>query len=250
MAGTVRRPTGRYAGRSAQERRAERRQRLLDAGLRLFGDSPGYRATSVTALCEAAGLSTRQFYEEFGSREEVLAALHLHVNDHAERAALEALAGARGLPLEQRAAAVFRAYASAATSDPRHIRIAFVEVIGVSPRLERQRLVRRARWVDLLCAQAAEAVERGEAGGAMEVPPGGISRTTSGGGVQGGVPSRAVREDGRAAPRDFRLSATAFIGAVNGLLHDWTAGQVDATLDEIVDELVRLLAGLVRPPGA
>ncbi|WKX71631.1 TetR/AcrR family transcriptional regulator [Streptomyces sp. XD-27] len=214
MAGTVRQPTGRYAGRSAQERRAERRQRLLDAGLRLFGDSPGYRATSVTALCEAAGLSTRQFYEEFGGLEEVLATLHLFVNDQAEQATRAALAESEGLDLEHRAQAVFRAYASAATSDPRHIRIAFVEIVGVSPRLERQRLVRRARWVELIRAAAVEAAERGEA-----------------------------------APRDYRLAATAFIGAVNGLLHDWTAGQVDATLDEIVDELVLLLVGMARPAG-
>ena len=214
MAGTARRPTGRYAGRSAEERRAERRRRLLDAGLQLFGDSPGYRATSVSALCEAAGLSTRQFYEEFRSLEEVLATLHLMVNDHAERATRAALAEAADLDIEERAAAAFRAYAAAATGDPRYIRIAFVEIVGVSPRLERQRLARRARWVELIRSEATAAAERGEA-----------------------------------AVRDYRIASTAFIGAVNGLLHDWSAGEVDATLDQIVDELVLLLLGMLRPAG-
>ncbi|WP_406404441.1 TetR/AcrR family transcriptional regulator [Streptomyces sp. NBC_00879] len=212
MAGRLRQPTGRYGGRSAEERQAERRRRFLDAALQLFGDSPGYRATTVAALSEAAGLSTRQFYEEFRTLEDVLAALHLQVNDWAEGAALAALAEAEGMPIAERAAAAFRAYAANVTGDPRRIRITFVEIIGVSPRLEEQRLARRSRWVALICAEAAAAVERGEA-----------------------------------APRDYRVAAAAFIGSVNGLLHDWRAGWVDATLDQVVDELVQLLMGILRP---
>jgi AcrR family transcriptional regulator len=214
VAGRLRAPTGRYGGKSAEERQAERRRRFLDAALQLFGGTPGYRATTVAALSETAGLSTRQFYEEFRALEDVLAALHLKVNDWAEEAVLGAAAGAENLPLIERAAAIFRAYAANVTGDPRRIRITFVEIIGVSPRLEEQRLARRARWVDLICAEAQAAAARGEA-----------------------------------APRDYRIAATAFIGSVNGLLHDWSAGWVDATLDEVVDELVRQLLGILRPPG-
>ncbi|MFD5813515.1 TetR/AcrR family transcriptional regulator [Streptomyces sp. NPDC127038] len=214
MAGRLRQPTGRYGGRTAEERQAERRRRFLDAGLQLFGAGPGYRSTTVAALSETAGLSTRQFYEAFRGLEDVLAALHLQVNDWAEQAALDALAGARDLPLAERATALFRAYAANVTSDPRRIRITFVEIIGVSPRLEEQRLARRARWVEFICAEAAAAVARGEA-----------------------------------EPRDHRLAATAFIGSVNGLLHDWNAGWVDATLDEVVEELVRQLLAILRPVG-
>lgn len=36
---------------------------------------------------------------------------------------------------------------------------------------------------------------------------------------------------------------------MNGLLHDWSAGWVDATLDEVVEELVRQLLGILQPPG-
>ncbi|MFF8926719.1 TetR/AcrR family transcriptional regulator [Streptomyces longwoodensis] len=214
MAGRLRAPTGRYAGKSAAERQAERRRRFLDAALELFGGAPGYRATTVAALSEAAGLSTRQFYEAFRTLEDVLAALHLQVNDWAEEAVLTAFTAARDLPLEERVTAVFRAYAGNVTADPRRIRITFVEIIGVSPRLEEQRLARRSRWVDLICAEATAAAARGEA-----------------------------------APRDYRLAATAFIGGVNGLLHDWSAGWVEAALDEVVEELVRQLLGILRPRG-
>ncbi|BFV56523.1 TetR/AcrR family transcriptional regulator [Kitasatospora sp. CMC57] len=206
--------TGTYGGRSAQERRAERRERFLAAALQQFGDRPGYRAASVAGLCEAAGLSTRQFYEEFRNLEQVLAQLHLLVNDRTERAVLMALTDTAGLTFEERIGAVLRAYIAAATDDRRRLRIAFVEIIGVSEELERQRLTRRSRWVELIVAEAEAAVGRGEI-----------------------------------APRDFRIAATAFIGAVNGLLHDWTAGQFEATLAQVVDELVALLLGSVRRPG-
>jgi AcrR family transcriptional regulator len=214
VTGRLKAPTGRYGGKSAEERQAERRRRFLAAALQLFGDTPGYRATTVAALSEAAGLSTRQFYEEFRTLEDVLAALHLQVNDWAEHAVVAALGNADDLPLAERAAAIFRAYAASVTVDPRRVRITFVEIIGVSPRLEEQRLARRARWVDLICAEAQAAAERGEA-----------------------------------ARRDYRIAATAFIGSVNGLLHDWSAGWVDATLDQVVDELVQQLLGILRPAG-
>ncbi|MFE1753287.1 TetR/AcrR family transcriptional regulator [Streptomyces anandii] len=214
MAGRLRAPTGRYGGKTAAQRQAERRLRFLAAALQLFGDAPGFRATTVAALSETAGLSTRQFYEEFRTLEDVLAALHLQVNEWAERAVLDAVASAGALPLAERATALFRAYAANVTADPRRVRITFVEIIGVSPRLEEQRLARRSQWVDLICAEAAEAAARGEA-----------------------------------APRDYRIAATAFIGGVNGLLHDWSAGWVEATLDEVVDELVRQLLSILRPPG-
>jgi len=180
----------------------------------------------VAALCLAAGLSTRQFYEEFRGLEDVLATLYQQINEEAERAALTALAEVADGSLERRAGAAFRAYAGAVTGDPRRVRIAFVEIVGASTGLEAARLARRARWGELIRAQAAAAACRGEA-----------------------------------AARDYRITATAFIGAVNGLLHDWSAGQVDATLEEVVEELVRMLVaalrtddcrqhGQERPPGA
>ncbi|CCK25384.1 TetR family transcriptional regulator [Streptomyces davaonensis JCM 4913] len=214
MAGRLRAPTGRYGGKSAEERKAERRSRFLDAALQLFGDTPGYRGTTVAALSEAAGLSTRQFYEEFRTLEDVLAALHLQVNAWAEQAVLAGAADVGDAPIDERAAAIFRAYAANVTADPRRVRITFVEIIGVSPRLEEQRLARRSRWVDLICAEARAAAARGEA-----------------------------------AQRDYRLAAAAFIGSVNGLLHDWSAGWVDATLDQVVEELVRQLLAILRPVG-
>lgn len=213
VAGRITPAAGRYGGRSAEERQAERRRRFLEAGLDLFGGGPGYRATRITDVCRAAGLSSRQFYEEFHTLEDLLAELHLYVNDVAQRSVLAVLPQVRHLEPIDRCTRLFRAYAAGATADPRHTRIAFVEIIGVSPRLDRQRLDRRARWIDFLCEQLDDAAGRGE------IPP-----------------------------RDFRITAAAFIGAINGLMHDWAVGWVDATRDQIVDELLLMLLGRLQVP--
>jgi AcrR family transcriptional regulator len=124
VAGRITPAEGRYGGRDAAERRAERRGRFREAGLELFGAGPGYRATRLGDLCKAAGLSTRQFYEEYRTLEDLLADLHLYVNEVAERAALEVLPDVHDLPLPERITAIVHAYVKGATCDLRHARIA------------------------------------------------------------------------------------------------------------------------------
>jgi AcrR family transcriptional regulator len=208
VAGRITPAEGRYGGRDAAERRAERRGRFREAGLEMFGAGPGYRATRLGDLCKAAGLSTRQFYEEYRTLEDLLADLHLYVNDVAQRAALGVLPEVQDLPLPERITAILHAYVKGATGDLRHARIAYVEIVGVSRRMDRQRLERRAAWIEFVSRLIDDAVERGE------LPPG-----------------------------NYRIAAAAFIGAVNGLMHDWVVGWVDATLEEIADELLQIILG-------
>ncbi|MEW1893716.1 TetR/AcrR family transcriptional regulator [Streptomyces sp. NBC_00523] len=212
MAGRITPAEGRYGGRNAAERRAERRARFREAGLDLFGSGPGYRATRLGDLCKAAGLSTRQFYEEYRTLEDLLADLHLYVNEIAAGAVLDVLPQVRELPLADRVTAYTRAYLEGASDDMRHARIAYVEVVGVSPRINHQRLQRRATWIELLNHLADEAVARGE------------------------TPAD-----------DYRLAPAALIGAINGLMHDWVVGWVTATREEIADELLSIILGRYRP---
>ncbi|UJW28481.1 TetR/AcrR family transcriptional regulator [Saccharothrix sp. AJ9571] len=211
MAGRSTPAEGRYGGKDAAQRQAERRARFLEAGLELFGGELGYRGTRLAALCKEAGLSSRQFYEEFHSLEDLLAELHLMVNDVAQQAVNEILPEVGDLTLAERVPRLLHAYVKGAASDRRHARIAYVEIIGVSPRMDLQRLERRAVWVDFLRGMGDDAVKRGE------LPPG-----------------------------DHTIAAAAFIGAVNGLMHDWVIGWVDASLDEIAEELLQLLLGRYR----
>ena len=61
----------RYRGITASERRAQRRERLLQAGLELFG-TQGYASTSIRAVSAEASMNSRYFYESFSSREDLL----------------------------------------------------------------------------------------------------------------------------------------------------------------------------------
>ncbi|MEU8804507.1 TetR/AcrR family transcriptional regulator [Spirillospora sp. NPDC048819] len=205
-------PRRSYGGRTAEERRAERRGRLLAAGLELFG-TRGYAATSIERLCATASVSTRNFYEEFSGREELLAALHRDINERAAQALAAAYAEAADADLPARVERAVRAFVTVTASDPRWARIAFVEVIGVSAGLERHRLSWRARWEESLVAMAREAVERGEA-----------------------------------IDRDYRLTMIAVIGAVNNLVHHWSARDQDIPLDDITAELAHLILAAVTMP--
>jgi AcrR family transcriptional regulator len=212
MAGTGAVARRTYGGRSAVERRAERRERLLAAGLNLFG-TEGYAAASIERLCTEAGVSTRNFYEEFGSREDLLMALHDRIIEQAFQAVLGALEDAADTPLRERFTRAVRAFVTTTASDPRWARLSYVEIIGVSNAVERHRIAWRERWTEFLVSEAKRAVERGEA------------------------------ED-----RDFHLGAVALIGAVNELVHHWSRSDGERSLDDVITEVVRVATAAVTAP--
>ncbi|SNR86769.1 transcriptional regulator, TetR family [Haloechinothrix alba] len=181
----------------------------MAAGLELFG-TEGYAASSIEKLCSTAGVSTRNFYEEFGSREALLMRLHDRVIERAMDAVVQALAGAEDRPLRERVERGMRAYITTTAEDPRWARLSYVELVGISDAVERHRLDWRARWVEFLDAESRRAVARGEA-----------------------------------ADRDFQLGAVALIGGVNELVYHWSTGAVAGSLDDVIDELVRLTTALV-----
>jgi len=57
--------------RNGRKRNPERELRILEAALELFGQQ-GFEATTVSAICEAAGVSEATLYEYFESKEQVL----------------------------------------------------------------------------------------------------------------------------------------------------------------------------------
>jgi AcrR family transcriptional regulator len=126
-----------YGGLTPEEREDDRRQRLVAAGLELFG-SLGYARTTIQEVCSRARITARNFYDHFESLEELLAAVYEHVVAHGRSALLESLARDAG-PAEVRARRALRAYLHAMLDDPRHARVQCVEVVGVSDALEAHR---------------------------------------------------------------------------------------------------------------
>jgi AcrR family transcriptional regulator len=141
-----------YAGRSPDERRQQRRQRLLDAGLQVFG-TVGYDEATITLLCGTARVGTKAFYDEFPSREALLLAVATDIVAAAAVHLEQALVAAPR-DLEQRVRAGLTAYIGFLTEDERRVRIAYRE-IRVAP-LEAERQVASAAFAALVNEQVAE----------------------------------------------------------------------------------------------
>ncbi|MEY4763940.1 MAG: hypothetical protein RI907_613 [Pseudomonadota bacterium] len=83
----------RYAGATAEARKAERYERLIDAAFDVFGRE-GVRKATMRLICAQARLTERYFYEHFNNLEEVFQAVHRRTSSQAGAAVMAALTGA------------------------------------------------------------------------------------------------------------------------------------------------------------
>ncbi|MFI1868858.1 TetR/AcrR family transcriptional regulator [Streptomyces jumonjinensis] len=135
----------RIRGLDAEERRARRREDLLDAGLELFS-AQGYQDTSIEQICKQAYVGTKSFYEVFTGKEALyLALLDRIVVDVTGRltSALDALDDDRDE--SEAARALIRHFADAFVDDVRVARVTFGEGRAVTPLAEVHRRTNR-RW--------------------------------------------------------------------------------------------------------
>jgi AcrR family transcriptional regulator len=116
-----------YDGKTAAERVAERRARLVDAGIELFGEH-GYAGTSIRAVLRQAGLRDRYFGESFADLDALLAAAYGQLIDE-ELAACRAAIGATTGPSEG-ARAMIDAISRLLEDNPGHARIKLREVFS------------------------------------------------------------------------------------------------------------------------
>ena len=115
-----------YGGRQPDERRAERHQRLLDAGLDVFG-TVGWDDATIGLLCATAKVGTRAFYEHVDSREALL--LEVATGVVLEGVArLQAAVSAAPATLEDRVRAGLTAYVGYLVADPRRVRVTYAAV--------------------------------------------------------------------------------------------------------------------------
>jgi AcrR family transcriptional regulator len=151
-------PSGLYRGVPADERRAERRERLLDAGLEVLGTA-GWQATTVRAICEQAKLNPRYFYESFSGLDELLVAVFDRIREEAIAAVLVAV---ERRPEDPRATAraTIGAFVELMTADPRKGRVALVEAMG-SEALMRRRLDTLQEAAEIVVAYG-RGLERGD----------------------------------------------------------------------------------------
>lgn len=204
------RPRRHYRGMSPEARDADRRRRLLDAGLEAFGTA-GYAATTIEGLCRAAGIAARNFYDHFAGREELLAAVYDEVvAAHTQR--LVAALGGEPESLEAHVEAGVGVAVRGWAQDERHARIALVEVVGVSAAMEAHRLAVIAGYAELLARDGARLAERGL-----------IARAPS------------------------PLVAMALVGAMTQVMTDWQHRPAErAPIETVVAELSRVYVAALR----
>jgi AcrR family transcriptional regulator len=195
-------PTRSWRGASAEDRRRERRERLIEAGLEVIG-SEGWARTTVRGVCAEAGLTTRYFYEAFADREALLVAVFEHVRDEVTHAILTAFAQAPEDTRTKARAAIAAAFCLV-TDDPRKGRVLLLEAAN-DERLQQLRQESMAVGAGILSS---------------------IAQSYFGGDT--------------VDPTDAELSALALVGAQAELAVAYLSGRVDVDRERLIDHITEL----------
>jgi AcrR family transcriptional regulator len=174
-------PKRRYRGSPPDERRAERRCRLIRAAIEVYGKR-GYRRATVKAVCAAAGLTERYFYESFANSEMLLAACYDAVTRELFNDISNAGEGA-GRGRSARVQAMLRAYFDTLKREPRSARVFLVEIRGVSPEVDQAFEASLRRFGRALAQAISPAASAAAAGAVAHLASDEVLQT----GVVGGV---------------------------------------------------------------
>ena len=192
-----------YAGVSASDRAAARRERLVDAAVELFG-TRGYAATGVKDLCRQAGLTDRYFYESFRERAQLFSAAFERTVGELFAAVAGAVVGAPAEPAAQARVAV-ETFVHALVDDPRRARLLFIESAAVGGDVERQVRASIRRFAELVAATARPHV-------GTDVPE-----------------------------HVLTMGALSLVGAIQLVLIEWLDGSLDVSVDDITEYFVEML---------
>lgn len=118
-----------FKGMSLEERQAERRERLMEAGLELYG-SQGFFSVTVRDICVEAKLTERYFYESFKNSEALFDAIYMRLIEQLQQRIMTAVM--KGAPdprmmIQQGAQAFFQLL----QDEQRVTRILFIDAILV-----------------------------------------------------------------------------------------------------------------------
>ncbi len=186
----------------------------MDAGLEVFGTT-GYAGSTVRGVCAVAGLNQRYFYESFDERADLLLAVYERIMTETATRMVEAVRAADGF--EARTRAGLSTWFRAVTEDRRKARVLTIEIVGVSEQIERRRRELRHTFASFIAEQAAELT--------------GLSESPTG--------------------FDVAYGTRVLVAGVIDAVVDWIRQDVDLTVDELIDNSVRLFlfTGAAAYPG-
>jgi len=142
-----------YKGASIEERRHQRRERLIDAALEVFARR-GISKTTIRDICSEARLTERYFYESFKSTEEAFDAVYLHLKCQLVARVTEALSHAPQ-SVEQLASGGLRAFYVFLREDPRRAQIMLIDAFTANQRSQEKSKKAVREYIELVRQLAA-----------------------------------------------------------------------------------------------
>lgn len=126
---TVRRRN--FRGLSLEQRQRERRAKLMEAGLQVYG-TQGFFSVTVRDVCAEAKLTERYFYESFKNSEQLFKVIYLQLIEQQQQLVMSAVMRSSGLSHEQMIRAGLAVFLRGLQDDPRMARILFIDAVLVS----------------------------------------------------------------------------------------------------------------------
>ncbi len=201
-----------YRGVEAAERVAQRRRRLLDAGLELLGSGSGSGGPELTvrAVCQRSGLGARYFYESFNDKDDLVAEVFDWVIADIAATTQAAVSAA---PAEEQSRAGMANIVRTIAADARVGRLLFSTELSNSV-IMAKRADSTALFATLLLQHAGSRQHRG-----------------------------TVRN-----PDDMLRAASYFaVGGVGQTISAWLSGAVSLGPDRLADHLASMLDTLSHP---
>ena len=204
--GVSRTRTGTYAGRTAEDRRAERRERLVEAAIAIWAEQ-GWAAVTMRGVCARAALTDRYFYESFADRDALLVAVWDHLRDRVVALVVTAIASSADEPPLGRLRAAIAAVLDATRTEPEQTRILLGDNAG-SAVLEARRRDTLRVFTDLLVDFATPVLRPGVS-------------------VEG-----------------LRMTTLLGVGGFVELITAWQAGAVEASAEQLLEHVTGVATDL------
>jgi AcrR family transcriptional regulator len=196
----------RYAGATAQERKLQRRERLLDAAYEVFGRQ-GYKETTMRLICAQARMTDRYFYEHFESLDDIFLQVRQRLTVELVEVIMNVVIRPEPDPVLKIRSAL-TAFFEYLKSDPRRARILMLDAMSfglTSTEVAKTRL----NWYASL--------------------------------IEGRVKARYANLPPHL---DFKLVASGFLGQVTYIASVWTLQKFDTPIEHLVDHASYAWVGL------
>lgn len=119
-----------FRGLSLEERQNERREKLIEAGLQIYG-TQGFFSVTVRDICSEAKLTERYFYESFKRSEELFKTVYLRLIDQLQKNILHAIMQSKMTEPSAMVQSGLTGMFTSLQNDPRMARILFIDAILV-----------------------------------------------------------------------------------------------------------------------